>query len=473
MKNIIVVDLDGTLVNSDMLIENIFSFIRSYPLQLFSILIWLLRGSKVNFKRRLADSILPDVKELPYNLGLLKWLKEQRESGADLVLATASDRRIANAVSEHLGIFDEVMGTEKHNLSSSRKRTALVDKFGEKGYSYIGNSHADIAVWKSAKTIHVANPDMGVLKAARKIGVIANVFNDRSNYFKSLLKLLRVHQWSKNLLIFIPLLASHQILNIPLLTNSILAFVAFSLCTSSVYILNDLLDLHHDRLHPSKKNRPVTAGRFPILHACALCPAFLITAFTVSLLALPLFFTVILACYYLLTLAYSLFLKRVVMLDVVILAMLYIMRVLAGAAALSIVASAWILAFCMFLFLSLAFMKRCSELLDARKKGDNTKPLGRNYYPADLELLSSFGGSSGYISVLVLALYINDVVAASLYSNPEWMWAACPLLLFWLSRNWLLAHRGEMHEDPVLFAVKDRVSMLIGGLMGISFWLAV
>jgi 4-hydroxybenzoate polyprenyltransferase/phosphoglycolate phosphatase-like HAD superfamily hydrolase len=467
----IVVDLDGTLVNSDMLVENLFLFLRLHPLRLFELFVWLISG-KAHFKRRLADAVLPGAGDLPYNKALLAWLKQRRNAGATLILATASDKRIANAVADHLGIFDDVLGTEGSNLSAGFKHAALVERFGEKRYEYIGNSSADLPVWRSASVIHVANPERGVLAAARKIGSVETVFENRPPYFRTLIKALRIHQWAKNLLLFVPLLASHRITETPLLWSGLMAFLAFGACASSVYLLNDLLDLPDDRQHPTKRNRPLAAGSLPIVHALFLIPALLLGAVALALSLLPIQFAGVLAAYYVLTLAYSLWLKRVVMLDVVTLAMLYTVRVVAGAAAMALVATFWILAFCVFIFLSLAFVKRYTELRDARHNGTSDKAAGRGYYPADFELLASLGGASGYISVLVLALYINDAASGFLYRSPEWMWAACPLLLFWLSRVWLLAHRGQMHDDPIVFALRDGVSRWIGAVFVLVFALA-
>jgi 4-hydroxybenzoate polyprenyltransferase/phosphoserine phosphatase len=461
LTRVLVVDLDGTLVNSDMLVENLFLFLRQHPLRVFSLFFWLLQG-KASFKRRLADEVLPGADRLPYNKSLLAWLHEQRKAGTWLVLATASDRRIAQAVADHLGIFDEVMGTEGQNLSSHRKQAALVERFGEKGYAYVGNSSADLPVWRSATAILVANPERGVLAAARRLGHVSQVFDERPAYLRTTLKALRVHQWAKNFLLFVPLLASHRIFEWPLLWNGVVAFIAFGACASSVYLLNDLLDLPDDRQHPTKRNRPLAAGTLPILHSLFLIPLLLLGGFALALWQLPLLFSAVLAGYYLLTLAYSLWFKRIVMLDVVTLAMLYTVRVIAGAAAMALVTTFWILAFCMFIFLSLAFVKRYTELHDARQKGKKDISAGRGYYPADFELLASLGGASGYLSVLVLALYINESASSTIYRSPEWMWAACPLLLFWLSRVWLLAHRGQMHDDPIVFALRDRVSRWTG-----------
>jgi 4-hydroxybenzoate polyprenyltransferase/phosphoserine phosphatase len=470
-RRIIVVDLDGTLVLSDMLVENLFLFLRLHPLRITKSIVWLLKG-KAYFKRRLADAVLPEVERLPYNQSLLAWLQQQRTTGARIILATASDIRIARKVAEHIGFFDEVLGTESTNLSSGNKREALIQRYGEQGYEYVGNSAADLAVWQTASVIHIANPVRGVLVAAKKIGTVEMVFENRPPYLRTLIKALRVHQWAKNLLVFVPLLASHRILEPHLVLSGLLAFIAFGACASSVYLLNDLLDLPDDRQHPTKCNRPLAAGTLPILHALFLIPALLFGAFVVALWLLPIQFAGVLAAYYILTLAYSLWLKRVVMLDVVTLAILYTVRVLAGAAAMTLVATFWILAFCVFIFLSLAFVKRYTELHDARQKGKTEKFSGRGYYPADFELLASLGGASGYISVLVLALYINDAASRAMYHSPQWMWVACPILLFWLSRVWLLAHRGQMHDDPIVFALRDNMSRWIGVVFVLVFALA-
>lgn len=471
MSKIVVVDLDGTLVSTDLLVESLFLFLRKYPYRVFELIAWLLKG-KANFKRRLADAVVPEVGKLPYNNELLTWIKRRREDGDRLILATASDWRIAQKVADYLGVFDEVLGTESVNLSAGNKRDALVKMFGESGYEYVGNSIVDVDVWKAASSIHVAYPEHGVMSAIRNVGTVQMIFGSRSPYVPTLIKAIRIHQWAKNLLVFVPLLASHRLLDIGLIMYGLVAFLAFSLCASSVYLLNDLLDLQDDRAHPRKCNRPLAAGDLPIQHALFLIPALLFISVILGMLTLPMQFVGVLVAYYITTLTYSLWLKRIVMLDVVTLAILYTIRVIAGALAMSLVATFWILAFCMFIFLSLAFVKRYIELCGARHNGKPEKAAGRDYYPADFELLASLGGASGYISVLVLALYINDASSGALYRTPEWMWAACPLLLYWLSRVWLLAHRGHMHDDPIVFALRDRVSRWVGIAFVSTFVLA-
>lgn len=470
-QRVIAVDLDGSLVQSDMLIESLFMFLRARPLQLLKLFAWLLRG-KAYFKARIADVVAPDVTTLPYNQPLLQWLRSQRAAGARLVLATASDQRIADGIAAHLQIFDDVMGTDGRNLASGNKRDALVARYGQRGFEYVGNSRADLAVWDAASAVHVATPDRGVLARLANSGRMGQLFDERAGYIRVLRKALRMHQWAKNLLVFVPLLAAHRLTEFPLLGNGVLAFFCFGACASSVYLLNDMFDLTDDRRHRTKRNRPLASGALSVLHAMLWIPALLVVAFGAALLWLPPMFSVVLLGYYVLTLAYSMSLKRIVMLDVVTLAMLYTIRVVAGAAAISHPTTFWILAFCMFIFLSLAFVKRYTELYDAKDRGHNEKAPGRGYLPSDFELLASLGGSAGYLSVLVLALYLNDAAAQVLYRHPHWLWMACPLLLFWLSRVWLIAHRGQMNDDPIVFALRDRVSRWVGVAFVLIFVLA-
>ncbi len=467
----IAVDLDGTLVRSDLLVESVFLLLRYQPLLFFRALAWLFRG-KAYFKRRVADIATPALETLPYNMPLVEWLRVQKAGGARLVLATASEVRLAQGIAQHLGIFDDVLGTEGANLASSNKRLALVERYGEQGFEYVGNSRADLKVWPAASRVHVVNPEFNVLNGARRIGRMGELFDDRTRYLRVLRKALRLHQWAKNLLVFIPLCAAHKLTQVPLLLDSALAFLCFGACASSVYLLNDLLDLQDDRQHRTKRHRPLAAGTFPIFQAMVWMPALLVLAFGAALIWLPARFSLVLLAYYVLTLAYSLWLKRVVMLDVVTLALLYTVRVVAGAAAIATALTFWILAFCMFIFLSLAFVKRYTELYEAKERGRSGAAPGRGYVVQDFELLASLGGSAGYLSVLVLALYINDGASQALYSHPKWMWVACPLLLFWLSRVWLLAHRGQMNDDPIVFALRDRVSRWVGVLFALVFVLA-
>jgi len=284
---------------------------------------------------------------------------------------------------------------------------------------------------------------------------------------------MRLHQWLKNLLIFVPLLVSHRLGMAGSLVSGAIAFVLFGLCASSAYFLNDLLDLASDRQHTSKRRRPLAAGLISVRAARIAVAILVILAFSGAIWLLPWQFAGAMAAYYIVTVTYSVWLKRLMIVDVVTLAMLYTIRIIAGTLLFHLVMTFWMLAFSMFIFLSLALVKRYAELLEARNKGDAHRPGGRGYYPGDLNMIASLGAASGYLSVMVLALYIQDPNTAALYRNPRIIWMACPLLLYWISRTWMLTHRGEMHDDPVVFALRDLTSLAVGGLFGLVFWLAV
>lgn len=469
----LVVDLDGTLIRSDILIESGFAYLKAAPQRFYEPLLWLARGGKPGLKAGLADATNVDVAVLPYDATVLQWLKGERDAGRSLVLATASHERYARAISAHLGIFDRTFATNGSiNLSAHNKRDMLVAEYGEKGFDYAGNSHDDIAVWQSADRAYVVNPSNGVERAARKIGNVERVIESRPPAARTWAKSLRLHQWLKNLLIFLPLLAGHKLSSPELTLAALLAFLTFGLCASSVYLLNDLLDLEDDRHHPVKRKRPLASGALPLTWGLALFPVLLVGAFATAWIFLPWQFSAALFGYYALTLAYSMFLKRQVMVDVVVLAMLYTMRIIAGTAAVDAQLTFWLLAFSMFIFLSLALVKRYAELHSMKARG-LVKTRGRGYVASDLSLISSLGTSSGYLAVLVLALYIQDAKTAGMYRHPQVIWLACPLLLYWVSRTWIIAHRGLMHDDPIVFAARDRVSLVVVMLCGLIFWAAI
>lgn len=466
------IDLDGTLLRSDLLLETGMAFVRSQPLRLFRPFSWLAKG-KAALKEGLASATDIDVSVLPYDQAVIALIEAERSCGRTVVLATASYHTLAERIAEHLQLFDRVLASNaERNLSAHRKRDLLVEHYGEGGFDYAGNSHDDMPVWAAARHAYVVNPESGVERRARAQGNVERVILSTPPNVKDWLKALRLHQWMKNALIFVPLLAAHQLTNSLLLWQGILAFLFFGLCASSVYLLNDLLDLADDRHHHSKRNRPFAAGRLSIKSGLLVFPLLLIGAFAGALLLLPWQFSGVLAAYYILTLAYSLALKRQMVVDVIALAMLYTMRIIAGAAAFSLSLTFWILAFSMFMFLSLALVKRYAELCEARRKGDTEKTRGRGYYPDDLEMISSLGAASGYLAVMVLALYIHDQTTASMYTYPQAIWLACPLLLFWITRIWMLTHRGQMHDDPVVFAIRDRTSLVVGALFCLVFWVA-
>ncbi|WP_191487447.1 UbiA family prenyltransferase [Pseudomonas sp. FEN] len=468
-----VVDLDGTLLRSDLLLESGMAFVRSQPLNLFRTLSWLRQG-KAHLKAHLAGVSEIDVSLLPYDPVIISMIEEQRRTGRRVVLATASHHFLVDRIAGHLALFDQVLSSSaERNLSGTRKRDVLVELYGEKGFDYVGNSRDDLVVWRSANLAYVVNPLPGVERAARSMGNVEQVIHSRSVGFKVWSKALRIHQWVKNALIFVPLLAAHQLGNLSLLWKGVLAFLLFGLCASGVYILNDLLDLGDDRRHPTKHRRPFASGELSIQSGLVAFPILLAIAFGGAIWLLPGQFSTVLVIYYLLTLGYSLALKRVMALDVVALALLYTLRIVAGSVVFGLELTVWILAFSMFMFLSLALVKRYSELSVALSKGNEGAISGRDYFTVDLEMLSSMGTASGYLSVLVLVLYIHDGGTLSLYSHPQFIWLACPLLLFWITRIWILTHRGLMNEDPVVFALHDYISLAVGGLFCLIFWMAI
>jgi 4-hydroxybenzoate polyprenyltransferase/phosphoserine phosphatase len=459
---VLCVDLDGSLIRTDLLVESAFALFRSDPWKALRTPAWLFQGKHV-LKTQIAIYADIDVSLLPYDERVLDLVKQARRSGARTVLATASHHRYAQQVADHLGLFDEVIATDGNvNLSGEKKRQRLVDRFGEAGFDYVGNSRDDLAVWRSASSAYVVNAHAGVARAADRVVKVQRVFH-RSGGVPAYLRQLRLHQWTKNLLLFVPLVLAHQAHDLGLLLQALLGFIAFGLTASCVYIVNDLLDLDADRHHVRKRLRPLAAGLVPIDHAVAIAPLLLLGA-ALLCLVLPWEFSVALAGYFTLTVAYSTYLKRRLMLDVVTLAALYTARLLAGAAVTGVALSFWLLAFSTFLFLSLALVKRCSELVVMRNQG-LLHAKGRGYQVADLMVLLSLGGASGYLSVLVMALYINSPEVRQMYSRPELLWLVCPAFLYWIGRVWILAHRGKVHDDPIVFALRDRVSQLLALFM--------
>ncbi len=467
----LVIDLDGTLLRSDLLVESALAHVRLHPREALHPLLWLRQG-KAYLKGRLAQGVEIDVARLPYNDTVIDLIRQGRAEGREIVLATASHRIYAEQIADHLQMFDRVLATDgTTNLSARTKRDVLVAEFGERGFDYCGNSRDDLEIWAAANRAYVVDPEMGVEAGARRLGNVETVIDTPRSAPRLWAKALRLHQWTKNLLIFVPLLASHQATNVALLMQGVLAFVFFGLCASSVYLLNDLLDLDDDRYHPTKRARPFASGQLSLKSGLLLVPLLLGVAFAGALLFLPWRFAGAMAVYYLLTLAYSLFLKRMMMIDVITLGLLYTLRLIAGTFAFGVSPTFWMLTFSMFMFQSLALVKRHAELRRARRRGDSSKSRGRGYYPADLDIIAALGSASGYLSVLVLALYVQDERIAALYSHPEVMWLSCPLLLFWISRIWILTHRGEMDDDPVVFAIKDSTSRVVGILFVACFWL--
>jgi len=465
------VDLDGTLIRSDSLSESCLLVIKQKPWLIFSIGIWLLKG-KAYFKQQISKHSLLNAASLPYNAPLLKYLTQQKELGRHLVLCTAADNNIAREVANFLNIFDEVIASNGvSNNSGPIKTKNLVSRFGPQGFDYAGNGVIDLSVWRQANKAILVDTPKDIIEHVKRHTPIDHIFSERKNPFKILLRALRIHQWVKNILIFVPIFTAHGFFNLSNWRLSIVAFFSFSLGASSVYLINDLFDLESDRKHAKKRFRPLASGDLSLLTGFALIFV-LITASGVLATTLPKEFLYVFGFYYVATLLYSSYIKQWAIIDVILLAALYTTRVVTGHVVTGLPYSSWLIAFSMFIFLSLAFLKRVSEL-QSLKRLKLERSDRRGYFAGDLEQLASLGASSGYISVLVLALYINSLDVIALYKNPLVLWAICPLFLYWISRMWLFAHRGQMDEDPILFALKDKVSYMVVMLIAAIVLLAI
>ncbi len=456
----LVVDLDGTLIRTDLLYESVCKLFRESPASLCLIPYWLCRG-KARLKQQLAARTPVDPGILPFNRDFVGWLKQERAQGRTLILCTASDQAAATAVAQHLGVFDEVMASNGTiNLSGARKAEALVQRFGAAGFDYAGNSRADLAVWQRARRAVIVDPSADVVKQASRCGQVERVFYKPPVGFAAWRRVLRLHQWLKNLLLGVPVVAAHQVADSTTWMPLMLAFASFGFCASAVYITNDLLDLESDRQHPRKGHRPFASGLVPVWSGFLLAPLLLVASVAIARHVGGSFFIWLLV-YVALTSAYSFGLKRLLLIDCLMLAMLYTLRIIAGAAVAHIDLSFWLLAFSCFLFLSLAFAKRYAELRLLSDNGQR-QACGRAYYVSDAPVIQMLGIASGYAAVLVMALYLNSDAVLLLYRTPKVLWAAIPITVFWISWMWMQAHRGQLNEDAVVFALTDRVSLLAG-----------
>jgi 4-hydroxybenzoate polyprenyltransferase len=465
------IDLDGTLIKTDSMIESLLTLFKRNPLLVFAMLAWMAKG-KAHLKRQVASRVTLDVSSLPYHMGLLTYLRDQHHESRVLVLATGADEHIARQIAAYLQIFDRVMASDgRINLSGEPKRDRLVAEFGTAGFDYVGNSRKDLVVWQAARHAMVVGSPTGVADACAGLSNVERVFEVEAADWRVWLRPMRLYQWLKNVLVFVPLLAAHRFDEISLVISACVAFLSFGLCASSVYILNDLLDLPDDRRHPRKRRRAFASGALPLAAGLWMIPLLLGLSIGVGLV-LPGSFLMMLGIYYGLTLAYSLRLKKLVILDVIVLAALFTVRMMAGSAAVAIWPSSWLLALSMFVFLSLALVKRYAELVTMRiEHGPSAR--ARSYEVSDAELLSTMGIASAFVAVLVLVLYITSGPAQLYYGRHRVIWLACPFLLFWICYIWLVAHRGGMHDDPLVFALKDRVSRFALGLMAIIMILAI
>jgi 4-hydroxybenzoate polyprenyltransferase len=479
------VDLDGTLVKSDTLVDSVLVLGRQRPAELIRLPGWIAQG-KAQFKQHVTAAVELDVEYLPYNRPLLEWLRAEHGAGRAIYLATAADHGLADRVAAHLGIFAGVLASDgTTNLAGRNKLQAFRQHFGER-FCYIGNAVPDVELLCACESPMTANPQRALSSRLQRAGTkTAANFEDRGSALGSWLRAVRLHQWAKNVLIFVPLLLAHA-WSVATIVGAGVAFFSFSLCASATYILNDLLDLEADRRHPRKRRRPFASGDLSaiagvgavlLLMAVSLTLAILLPRIVLSMPGplgrlQPHKFLEWLLLYTATTLSYSLYLKRMLLLDVFVLSGLYTVRILAGSAATTVPISAWLGGFSLFFFLSLAFVKRFSELEGVRERG-GTISTGRGYHVSDLEQLRVLGTGAAYAAVVVMTLYISNPETTLLYRHVIRLWLVVPILLLWLSQVWMLASRGQMHDDPVVWAITSRRSLLLGVVMAAVVWWAL
>lgn len=456
-REILIVDLDGTLLRSDMLFESFWSaFGRDWRSPFRAAL--ALIGGLAALKRHLSNASAVQVATLPYDEKIIAYVQEWRGSGGRTALVTGSDRNFAEAIAAHLGIFDEVHGSDgKLNLKGDRKAKFLEDRFGFRGFAYMGDSKADLPVWQRAAKAITVNAPVSLQREAERACQSVEHFSTHTGRVKPYLRAVRPHQWLKNVLVFLPMLAAQKF-DGQTFVLSLLSFVCFSLIASSVYVLNDLLDLGADRAHPRKRIRPFASGAIPIAHGSWMAAVLLVLGGLLAIAIGPAFLLAM-ACYYVLTTAYSLYLKRRIVIDICVLAGLYTARIVAGGLATGISLSVWLLAFSVFFFLSLAAVKRQAELIDSAERG-NLQASGRGYVVDDLPIISMIAIGAGYVSVLVMTLYVSAPAVVEHYAHPQALWGVCAVLLYWTTRIVMVTHRGQMHDDPVVYAARDRISQI-------------
>jgi 4-hydroxybenzoate polyprenyltransferase len=464
------VDLDGTLLKTDTIWETLIAHLKARPWHALLIPFWLLAG-RARLKERLAEGVKLDCESLPYTADLVEYLREARAAGRELVLVSGCDRSVGNQIASHLGLFSEAITSDgKTNLKGRTKAEVLIERFGNRGFDYAGNEKADLPVWEAARERLVANaPGRVTRRLADKTRGLRE-FAPQTSRFPAFLRALRCHQWSKNMLVFVPLIAAHAYFNSSAVGGAILMFLAWCFVASGIYVSNDLLDLEADRCHPTKRERPFASGDLPLSFGIILAPVLLVLGLGMAA-SISWACAAALGVYAGLAFAYSSSLKKRPLVDVFTLAFFFTIRVVGGGLASGYPVSTWLLAFASFLFLGLAFLKRCSELVCIQGLG--RRHMGsRGYGVTDLPVLQMFGVASAFVAIMVLGLYVNTAVAEAQYRWPAALWAAGPFLLLWLCRLWLATARGEMHEDPIVYSMRDWVSWLAGGCVLAAFIVA-
>lgn len=456
-KSPLCVDLDGTLIKTDVMFESIVILLKYNPLNLFLIIFWLIKG-RYYLKEKLIEKTKLDPNKIPINEEIIEYLKIERKNGRKILLVTAAMQEIANLYSDYFGLFDEAIGSKDGiNLVGKNKASYLVQRFGEGGFDYIGDSKKDLYIWKYSRNSYIVNQTKNLIDKVKKHSNVLKTWNLIPEpkiilFFKQ----IRAYQWVKNLLIFLPVVLSHS-LNLKDYFLSFLAFVSFSLLSSSIYLINDIYDLDSDRNHPEKKYRPFALGYLNLLFVLKAFIILFLLSFVIALFVSPKFLLSIFI-YLIFSLLYTYSFKKIPILDIVILSFLFTIRIYAGSFATNIAISEWLFSFSIFFFLSLSSLKRYIELI---KMNDNSKLIGRAYNKEDSNLIKIIGVSTGLISILVYVLYINSSKVNSLYSNPEYLYFILLILIYWLLRLWFYSDKKTINYDPISFILKDKVSYIL------------
>lgn len=454
--SVLFVDADGTLYSADILHESLAKCLVTKPFEVLKIPYWLFQG-RAYLKGRVAALADVDFATLPYRRDVIEFLNSEAAKGRTLVLATAAHEKHARALAAQLGFFRDVLATaDDSNLKGQAKADAIAaycQSLNEPSFSYMGDAHSDLHVWRKASTVYAVTPGRRLEGKIRALGKPTKLVGVRRSRFWAAVKALRPQQWAKNLLIFVPLFTSHRALELPLFLQCCVAFLAFSLSASAVYVANDLVDIDADRQHPKKRDRPFASGTLPIAMGPPLVLALLAAGLAVAATVSPSFLAII-GVYLAMNVAYSFVLKRKLLADVVALSLMYAIRIVSGGEATGIVISEWLFAFSLFFFTSLALVKRHAELVATDSLKSN-RPGSRAYRSGDVRIIEGLGTSSGLVAVLVLALYIASPEVKLLYNSPQVLWLLCPLLYFWIARVWILSGRHQLHHDPVVFAMTD------------------
>lgn len=465
----LVVDVDGTLIKSDLLHESALQLAAHQPQCIPLLPVWLLKG-KAHLKREIARRVDLDCDSLPLRDEVLALIREAQAQGRPVWIASASDTRYVEGLAARIGGIAGVLASDDAiNLAGDAKADAIDAALGKGSYDYVGDRPVDLRLWDRGAGVYAVTHSAAFERTVQSRYPAATIVARPRVSALQMVRALRPHQWAKNLLVFVSMIVGHH-LGAASFLASLLAFACFCMAASSAYLLNDLLDLPADRHHRTKRNRPFASGAVPVIAGVALSPLLLVGAFALAIALLPGDFVWLLALYYVLTITYSLSLKRIVLVDVITLAGLYTLRVLSGAVATQAENSPWLLTFSLFIFTCLALVKRCSELIDNEAQGKESIA-GRAYGKDDLRMLLPMAAVAGYLSVLVIALYIESDAVQALYAHADRLWLLCPLALYWVSRMLVLCNRGEMHEDPVVFALSDRVGVFVGvAAVAIAGW---